>query len=455
MNRRDFLHKTCSALGAAALTAGLEKFSLMNALAQGSDYKALVCIFLYGGNDGNNIVAPREQNFYNIYAQHRGVLAIPREQLLSIAPTSLSTEFGFHPGFSAEVGEGAGARGLHRLWQQRKLAVVCNVGTLVEPITRAGIEAGRAWLPEQLFSHEDQQKQHQTFPGKRERFGWGGRIADRMNGHNTGNFPMMLSVAGDDLFLTGMQDEILPLILDPDAGFVLEGYDGSPEANARKQALREALLTDNENPLVAESNRLNKQVVDAEQRLNDALRDININTPFPEGFGGQLKHVAKMIAARNALGHKRQIFFCAFGGFDTHRFQYDAHAGLLSALSAAMTAFYNATVELGVANQVTTFTLSDFGRTLKPNSDGTDHGWGNHQIVMGGAVRGGDFYGRFPNLIPNGSDALSDDEGRWIPSMSVDQYAVALASWFGVPRVYLDYVAPNYRRFDLPPGFMQ
>lgn len=454
MNRRNFLRTSCTAFGAAALTAGMEKFSLVNALAQGSDYKALVCIFLYGGNDGNNMVIPREQNSYNTYEQYRGALAIPREQLLSITPTSLSTQFGFHPAFNTEVGQGTLPRGLHRLWQQNKLAVVCNVGTLIEPTIRARIEAGRARLPEQLFSHEDQQKQHQTFPGRREQYGWGGRIADRLRGYNTGNFPMMMSVAGDDLFMTGAHDEILPLILDPDAGFVLEGYDGTPEATARKQALREALLFDNENPLIAGNNRLQKQVVDAEQRLNDALRDITISTPFPEGFGNQMKHIAKIIAARNTLGHRRQIFFCAFGGFDTHRAQYDTQAGLLAALSGAMTSFYNATVELGVANQVTTFTLSDFGRTLIPNSDGTDHGWGNHQLVMGGAVRGGDFYGRFPNLIPNGSDAFTDNEGRWIPSMSIDQYAVTLASWFGVPRTALEYVAPNYRRFDSPPQFM-
>jgi len=448
-SRRTFLRNSCLGLSAMAMSAGFERFGLLNSVvAQAqNDYKALVCIFLYGGNDGNNTVIPYEQTRYSQYNTGRGSLALARESLSStvIRPRSLGYDFAFHPAMT----------GFHSLWQQNKLAVLCNMGTLIEHTTKAQIQNGTANLPELLFSHQDQQKQWQTFPGRRSNAGWGARIADRLRHRNTGNFPMILSFSGDELFVTSAQTEFLPLILDPGEGFTLLGFeDGTPESLARKAALREALLVDREHPLIDGISRISKQALDSEQLLNDALRQVSVNTPFPEtGLGLQLKQIAHIIAARNILGHKRQLFFCSIGGFDTHGIQLYRQEQQLIELDAATKAFYDSTVELQLQDKVMSFTLSDFGRTLKPAGTGTDHAWGNHLFAIGGAVRGGDFYGAFPNLDVNGNDSL-DEDGRWIPTMSVDQYAVTIARWYGVAMADLPYVAPNFRRFDRPPNFM-
>lgn len=432
-SRREFLRGGL-ALGAAA---AVTRFGLLNALAQSADYKALVCVFLYGGNDSNNMIVPNGTDGYRAYAAVRGPLALPQASLLPIQPASTGARFGLHPNLPE----------LQTLWSQNRLAVLCNVGTLVEPLTRDGYLGSTRRVPNQLFSHEDQQNQWQTSISDRDVVtGWGGRIGDRvlsLNGSAT--FPMIVSGGGDGLFVSGM--DALSLGIDPNSGFQLEGFDSSPEATARLTGLRQALLVDTDHTLIGAASAITRRALDAQGMLNQALAT-PVRTTFPDtDLGAQLRIVAHIIAGRSLLGVRRQIFFCAQGGYDTHSDEMNTHVQLYTELSRAMGAFYAATTELGVASQVTTFTLSDFGRTFKPNTDGTDHGWGSHQLIMGGAVRGGDFYGTFPTLALAGPND-ADEEGRWIPTTAVDQYAATLASWFGVSAGDIPLVVPNIGRFS-------
>lgn len=436
-SRRKFLRRSGSIIGASAVLSGFGHIGLFNALAQSADYKALVCIFLYGGNDSNNMVIPNGTDGYQAYANVRGRLAIAQNSLLPIQPSSTGSRFGLHPSLSE----------LHALWSQRKLAVLCNVGTLLEPTNRNQIQIGTAKLPDQLFSHEDQQNQGQTAISDRiVDTGWGGRVADRILSLNgTATFPMVISTAGDNLFISGAQS--LSLAIDPANGFPLEGFDTTPESMSRYQALRKALQIDTGHNLVAATSTITNRALDAEKSLSQALA-LPLATPFPQtSLGGQLKGIARLIAARGILGLKRQIFFCAQDGYDTHSDQLSSHVDLYTELSGAMNAFYQATVELGVSSQVTTFTLSDFGRTFKPNTSGTDHAWGSHHFIMGGSVRGGDFYGTYPTLALAGPDD-TDEEGRWIPTTAIDQYAATLAQWYGISRGDLPIVVPQIGRFS-------
>ncbi|HXM33777.1 MAG TPA: DUF1501 domain-containing protein [Pyrinomonadaceae bacterium] len=431
-SRRDFLRSSL-VIGAAA---AVSRFGFLDVLAQSTDYKALVCIFLYGGNDSNNMVVPNGTDGYQAYARARGPLALPQASLLAIQPSSTGARFGLHPSLNE----------LHPLWTQKKLAVLCNVGTLVEPLTKADYEAGSKRAPDQLFSHQDQQNQWQTSICDRPiDTGWGGRIADRVLALNGSvAFPMIISGGGDELFVSAADTDALGV--DPNSGFGAEGFDDSPESTARYNGLRQTLLVDTDHTLVRAASTITKRALDSQEVLNRALA-APVTTAFPvTDLGTQLAQVAHIIAGRSITGLKRQIFFCAQGGYDTHSDEMNSHVQLYTELSQALSAFYAATVELGVAPQVTTFTLSDFGRTFRPNTDGTDHAWGSHQLILGGAVRGGDFYGTFPTLELNGPDS-ADEEGRWIPTTAVDQYAATLASWFGVSAGDIAVVAPNIGRF--------
>jgi uncharacterized protein (DUF1501 family) len=441
----------CGALGAAAFTSGLKHFGLVNALAQAqtsaaTDYRALVCIFLFGGNDGNNMIVPYDG--YQDYAKVRGVagvngsIAIAQSDLLQVAPPSgQGVRYGMHPNLPE----------LQGLFTQGKLAVMCNVGTLVQPVTRAQFLANAA-RPFNLFSHSDQQAQWQTsISTNPSTTGWAGRTADRTGNLNGANsFPMIVSVAGASLFTNGMQTR--PIALSPGQSFGLQGYNQrstDPVAAARYTAVQQLLATDRDATLVDSASNLSLQAIGNSESLNAALTNAaSIQTTFPTtGLGNQLKQVAKIIAARNALGIKRQIFFCSLGGFDTHNNELATHVNLYTQLSKAMKAFYDATVELGVAPNVTTFTQSDFGRTLKPAAGGgTDHAWGSHHLILGDAVRGGNFYGTYPTLALAGPND-SGSEGRWIPTTSVDQYAATLATWYGLALSDLPTVFPSIGRF--------
>ncbi|MGH9941824.1 MAG: DUF1501 domain-containing protein [Pyrinomonadaceae bacterium] len=452
-SRRDFLRQSGCALGAAALISGVERFGLINALAQGTatDYKALVGIFLFGGNDGNNTVVPLETAEYAAYSAVRAPagLALPQGQLLPITPSGINRQFGLHPSLTE----------LQTLWQVQKLAVLCNVGPLIQPLTKAEYTSG-VGRPYRLFSHSDQQVQWQTSVSTHpSRSGWGGRTADHVLADKaSATLPMAISTAGDSLFTVGTDTRPLAIAPAPvalDEILTLNMAGSPPVVAARAAALKHILQVNTGSQLAQSTNRMMNSAIQVSQMIN---ADPSLATRFPQtSLGNQLQQVAKLISLRETLGVRRQIFFCSLGGFDTHNYQRQTHANLLAQISGAMKAFYEATVELGASAQVTTFTLSDFGRTLQPAGGGigagTDHGWGNHQFIMGGAVRGGDFYGTagpnetvFPTLALSGPDD-TDSRGRWIPTTSVDQYAATLATWYGLPGAALSTVFPYLDRF--------
>jgi uncharacterized protein (DUF1501 family) len=453
--RRDLLrYSACGLLGRAAFMSGFDRFSLVSAMAApaaaSTDYKALVCIFMFGGNDANNMIVSLD-NYAN-YATNRGVLALTQAQLLPIAPRS-GGSFGLHPNLTAVQ---PNQTSLFSLFQSGALAVVANVGTLTAPIKKTDYLAGTH--PNQLFSHSDQQAQWQTsVSNSSSATGWGGRMADATRDASTA-FPAICSVAGVSVFSVGANTQPLAL---------------SPAPTPLNQTLRlvkpdtaiQQILTADQSAtaptLVRASDNITQFALN-----NSALLSTNpvLTTTFPAtGLGNQLNQVAKLISLRTSLGLKRQIFFCSIGGFDTHTTQISTQTSLLQQLSDAMAAFYNATLELGVSSQVTTFTLSDFSRTFKPAGAavatvGSDHAWGSHHFVMGDSVKGRDFYGTFPDLAVGGNqdaDSGANARGRWIPTTSVDEYASTLALWYGLSNSDLPLAFPNIGRFAMSNlGFM-
>lgn len=440
IHRRKFLKLGCCGM-AFGFASTFTKMGLVNAMAQtSSDYKALVCVFLFGGNDANNLLVPNDTPGYGSYSSARAVLALPRNTLLPIMAGS--TPYGLHP----SVPE------LQRLFNQGNLAFLANVGTLVRPVTRSQILQGTAVVPQNLFSHADQQEQLQTSQllGAGET-GWGGRIADKVQPLNSGAlFPSLISTAGSNIFVDAAQAKTAAV----NVGQInnLNGFSQSADDNARYSALQQLLTFDTGLALVQNAGASMSNALRDSKILADAFAGSpNLATPFPlSDLGQQLQQVARIIQVRAALGVKRQIFFCSLDGFDTHTDQLPQQDQLFAVLSAAMGAFQQATIELGVSNQVTTFTLSDFARTLLPASgNGSDHAWGGHQMIVGGAVQGGNVYGTFPELALSGPDD-SSDEGRWIPTTSIDQFGATLASWFGVTDADLPTIFPNLVNFSSP-----
>ncbi len=439
ISRRELL----SGLSLIGLSAGLFG-ARRTALAATGDYRALVCVFLFGGNDGNNLVVPIDARYADYAAARRqptdGGLALPLDQLLPLSPPTGPAAYGLHPDLPE----------LQQLWTAGALGVLFNVGTLVAPTSKADDAAGRVPRPESLMSHQDQQNQWQTsLPDRPARSGWGGRIAD---GLPVASLPPLVSVAGNVLFAAGERSQPLAVPAAGGPSFGLSGFDGSVGSKAIRAAMDSLRALDLDNVLVQSVAGETAAAFAASGALAPVLAGTGSSTdalfgPQPSALGKQLLQVARIIEARSALGASRQIFFVSLGGFDTHNDQLNRQSKLLADVSASLSAFHAATVQLGVDSQVTAFTLSDFARTLQPASGGgSDHAWGNHQLVLGGAVRGRQTYGTFPTLALGGPDDFST-EGRWIPTTSTDQYAATLARWFGVSPGDLASVLPNVGRF--------
>lgn len=474
ISRRGFIRQAaCAALGTGALSAAIGDLRFINsAVAQSaiSDYKALVCIFLSGGNDANNLIIPTIQSEHDDYAAIRGdILAIPVSGAANVAlPLSPASsdghEYGLHPACPE----------LATLFDESKLAILFNTGTLLYPMTRAQYRSGALQKPPQLFSHSDQVTQWQTsVPDRPPTTGWGGRCADLLAAvQPSAPISLAVTVAGANTFEVG--NIVSQYSVTTSGAINLSGVSG-----ARLQSLTNILALPYPNLQVQAYANVGEHAIQTGGLLNAAIAGTSAanywtvpfpttvtsptgGNPFGSSLARQLQMIARLIeagsrsASNGGFGMKRQIFFCQVGGYDTHSGQtpggantaVGSHANLLAELSQGMHAFQRAMEQLGLSNNVTTFTGSDFGRTFPANGDGSDHGWGSHHLIMGGAVNGRRTYGRFPTLAVNGPDDTST--GRWIPTTAIDQYFATLATWFGVDNGNLSTVFPNLGRFSTP-----
>jgi len=447
LNRRDFL-RTSGAAAVFAATPGLAYSQVVGGAGPFDDYRALVCVFMFGGNDSYNMLVPNTPVEYQAYASSRQNLAIDQNDLLPIMPVSQPTpDFGLHPSMG----------GVKGLFDSGDAAFVTNVGPLVEPTTKSDYFNGSVILPPQLFSHNDQQAQWTTLRGNAQsKTGWAGRMADLIRtGVTEQQMATNASLFGANMLQSA--DETVAYVMGPGGPVQFEGFSNDPQSILfeQREAFRRVIEAQYGTVYERGFADVQRRAIRAADIVTAAIESAPpINAVFPQSqLGVQLQTVARLIAVRDRLQMKRQIFFVATGGFDTHDNQVNTQPGLLGGISDAITAFHTATMELGVENNVTTFTQSDFARTLTSNGDGTDHAWGGNQLVVGGAVNGRELYGNYPLLAIDGPEDVAG--GRMIPSTSADQYAATLAKWFGIPDADLDVVAPNLINFaarDL--GFM-
>ncbi|MBL8359657.1 MAG: DUF1501 domain-containing protein [Rubrivivax sp.] len=460
--RRAFLVRAGQlAAAGAGLPLALNLAAIGEAAAFGATgYRALVCVYLSGGNDHDNTVVPYDPGSYDRYSAARGGgpnrsaggIALGRDAL---APTALAPRVPLAGG--RQYALNPALAGLTSLFDAGHLAVVLNVGPLIVPVTRAqwaGTDRVRYPLPPKQFSHNDQTSVWQSSAPEGATSGWGGRIGDLALAGNSETLFTCISVGGNAVFLAGRQALQYQLT---SAGAVATDCVRRPVYGsiAVRDAIAQIVTRAPSGVFEAEYNRVVARSLASEAKVGAALAGVRVDTPFAGGaLAEQLRMVARLIAARAVLGVKRQVFMVNLGGFDTHGALLGRHAALMRQLDPALSSFYQATVDLGVADQVTTFTASEFGRTLSSNGDGSDHGWGSHHLVIGGAVRGGLFYGTPPPVSVGNSDAPEDQEhvgqGRLIPSIALDQYAATLALWFGVEPAELGAILPYLGNFGDP-----
>ncbi len=456
--RRAFLRRASQlALAGSATPLALSLAAMGEAAAfDATDYKALVCVFLFGGNDYANTVVPLDDMRYTTYSHLRGAgagagLVIPRARLTSteLRPTTALAD-GTLYALAPEMPEMAA------LFNQGRLAIQLNVGPLVVPLTRAQYEAGILPRPPKLFSHNDQQSVWQAQGAEGSTRGWGGNIGDLALAANSKAMFTCISVTGNTVFLSGQN--ALQYQCSKAGSVAIEAIRGNQWGQffyvPGMRSMFEQLVQQPQTHILAEEyNRVMRRSLLAEAQVSAALGPVQLNTGFPTDnrLAEQLQIVARLIGARNALGVKRQVFFVSLEGFDVHDNMGTRQPALLRRLSQALGAFDTSLRELGMVDKVTTFTASDFGRTLSVNGDGTDHGWGGHQFVLGGAVKGKAFYGQPAPLSVGNSSAPQDQwhvgQGRLLPSTSVDQFGATLARWFGVAEEELYGVLPNLGNF--------
>eukprot|EP01030_Chromulinospumella_sphaerica_P008098 gene8098-7928_t len=470
--RRAFLRRSTQlGLAGTALPFALNLAAMGEAAAfTANDYKALVCVFLYGGNDYANTLVTYDDDSYNRYAiirggsgQAGGGIAIPKADLTATllnptAPLAAGRQYAMHPAMT----------GMANLFNTGKAAVQLNVGPLIVPLTRTQYNSSNRALypiPPKLFSHNDQQSVWQSSSPEGSTVGWGGNLGDLALSSNANSLFTCISVTGNAVFLSG--DSALSYQVSTGGAIAINGVKSNVYGStAVRSALTSLIQQTSPQVLENEYNRVTTRAVTAESQITSGLAGVTLATAFPtnNSLADQLKMVARLIGARSTLGSKRQVFMVSLGGFDLHDNLISQQPTLMKRVSEAMTAFYDATVELGVADKVTAFTASDFGRTLNSNGDGSDHGWGSHHFMVGGAVKGKAFYGKAPpvsntNSTTDAADQWHVGQGRLLPSTSVDQYAGTLAKWFGVANTELAGVLPNLSHFggaDYPTdlGFM-
>jgi uncharacterized protein (DUF1501 family) len=442
--RRKFL-KTASLLSIAGAGApfALNLAAIGSAAAQSTgDYRALVCLFLSGGNDHSNTVIPYDSASYAEYQTARASVALPRESLAATQLGAVASQggraFALHPELT----------NVKALWDQGRTAIVANVGPLVVPTTLAQFRSRSVPLPPKLGSHNDQTSVWQAFGARGEddaRVGWGGRIGDLLASRNADNSFTCISAAGNTVWLAG--EQVLQYRANNGGALHIAALQGRIFGQHVQPLMRELITRPSAHHMEDAYSATVSRAIAASEKLQSAYPPASVfSTPTPSGaLAEQLNTVARMIHARSVLGMRRQVFFVSFSGFDNHSDLVPKHQGRMAELNAAVGAFWNWLVEMNVATQVTLFTASEFGRTLTSNSNGSDHGWGSHHLVIGGAVRGRSIYGQFPPVVTGHS--LDVNRGRLLPSTAVDQYAATLARWMGVADSDMTRVLPNVGNF--------
>ncbi len=448
VSRRHFIQLGASAAAAYGLLGGPgSRREAYGATADTSGYKAIVCLFMYGGNNSFNWIVPTSATQYATYAQSRSNLALANSSLLPLNGTaSDGASYGMHPACPE----------IQTLFNAGHVAVVCNIGTLVQPVTVAQAQSGAYPLPSQLFSHIDQETSWMTsIANSPERYGWAGRVADLLA--SQGGAPRLaynISVGGSNYWQAGKST--VPYALGTSGAATLDVSSNTGYRNGLRAQTQQALIglaQADANPMLQQYAAIENNARAKVGVVNSAFASAGgINTVFPSipgdtGLGAQLHEVAQTIKAQSQIGDSRQFFFVQMNGFDTHNNELATQQSLLAILSQNLAAFWAALGEINMQNNVTLFTASDFGRSLGSNGNGSDHAWGGHSLVMGGAVLGGKYYGTMPNLAIGGPDDFGS--GRIIPTTSTDQHAATLSRWFGIADSDLNGVFPNLSNFSV------